>query len=133
MRFLEKESAARSRMLKAVVATVSCAAIAFGSVSALAGAGETAASEEAQSTIYTMAMHDEGNEAQWDAIVQIGEQVTGTVTSYNATGIYNPHRNHRSNEECTTCHIPDAQPVLSCTMCHEINLPEGWASYYDVH
>lgn len=70
--------------------------------------------------------------SQWDDVVEAGNSVTGTVTSYNADGIYNPHRNHRSNENCLTCHAPESEPVVSCTKCHEINLPEGWASYYDV-
>lgn len=70
--------------------------------------------------------------AQWEDIVASGDEVTGTVTSYNATGIYNPHRNHRSNEQCVSCHTLDDEQVNTCTKCHEIILPDGWTGYYDI-
>lgn len=107
------------------------AAIGFGSALADDPVDTEVGGEVGEALQYT---EDVRQTDQWAAIVAIGDQVTGTPTSYNEEGIYNPHHNHRSDEACSNCHMagPDRENVLSCTECHEIVLPDGWISFYDV-
>lgn len=114
------------------VAAVAVGAVALGALLAGSSASWTreAMADGDAGVRYESAMRD--GEA-WAAVVEIGNGVHGTPTSYNHEGVYNPHRNHRSNEECETCHgASDGANVLTCTKCHEIELPDGWLGYYDV-
>lgn len=65
----------------------------------------------------------------WDETVATTAEWPGTKTVYNKTGSYNPHDNHRGDEECTSCHSMHGTSTLYCVSCHNLKVPAGWNGF----
>ena len=65
----------------------------------------------------------------WDAIVD-STVLTGDVTVYNKTGMYNVHDNHNGLVNCSDCHTIEGESVLGCINCHYMDVPAGWHGFH---
>ncbi|WP_080803401.1 cytochrome c3 family protein [Arabiibacter massiliensis] len=66
---------------------------------------------------------------EWDSIVASTADMKGTKTVYNPEGLYNPHDNHRGDDNCSMCHSMHEQSTLYCVECHNIEVPDGWNGF----
>lgn len=67
--------------------------------------------------------------SQWDTIVDSTSSWAGTQTVYNPSGTYNPHNNHRGDENCGDCHKAHQSSNLYCVECHNLTVPNGWNGF----
>lgn len=65
-----------------------------------------------------------------EAIIEATNDLMGTPTVYNPSGVYNSHTNHRSPAACGECHSMHGTQTLTCAQCHKVDMPEGWGGFY---
>lgn len=60
------------------------------------------------------------------------EDIIESTRNYGRESNLNIHKPPKSmmsySGDCTSCHLTDKRPVLSCNNCHDYRIPKGWVA-----